>query len=353
MPKSLLNGRADRGRSESSDLTIPISPEPGRWSGRLQITAFVFLTSVIVVMASERVYWYWAGFDAESVLVMGAFYLVPAMAGLWAMALAPARRPSHVVLAGAIFAFVVEGVLTPIVYLDGPLPVMAMMFTGWHGLVAFAGFWYLIRRWLVDRRSLQLICGSVAFGAVWGVWAVAAALSDAILEDEASDFGFDPALYDPAEFALYAGLVVSTLAVAHWLIGYVWPTGWRPGKKSTVALFVIAGLYMSVAVLPAVIWAPLKLAALIGGTWKLLRRADSGEHAPSILDGLAGRVRIRDVVLVLPMAASAALTYGLLWQLRDNGGLFDGIYGGLVAIQILAGGGAFVWAWRSVRRASR
>jgi len=139
--------------------------------------------------------------------------------------------------------------------------------------------------------------------------------------------------------------------LAHWLIGFVWPTGWRPGKKSTIALFVVAGLYMSAMVLPVFFWAPLKLAVLIGGTWKLLRREESVVHTPTILDRLAGRARIRDIVLLLPMAASAALTYGLLWQLRDYEALMGGIYIGFIIVQVLGGGAAFVWAWRSVRRA--
>lgn len=328
----------------------------------MSLAAFIYLTATIVVMASERVYWYWAGFNPDSVLFLAAFYLIPTMAGLWALALAPARRVHHVVLAGAIFAFVVEGVLTPIIYIDGPLPVMASMFNGWHGVIAFVGFWYLIRRWLLARQFARIALGSIVFGALWGVWGLASALADPPDLEEAAELGFDPTLLVPGEFALYAVQVGATLALSHWLIGFVWPTGWKPGKVSTRALVVVSALYLSVAVLPAVFWAPLKLAVLIGGTWRLLRRppgpaeavstagaGPSAEPEPTILDRLAGPVRLRDVALLLMMPATAALAYAAVWQFRTNVAALEAAYWSFVTVQIIIGAAAFIWAWRQTR----
>lgn len=317
----------------------------------MPLAAFVYLTATIVVMASERVYWYWAGFNPESALFLGAFYLIPTMAGLWALALAPARRIHHVVLAGAIFAFVVEGVLTPIIYLDGPLPVMASMFIGWHGLIAFVGFWYLIRRLLLARQLIRMALGSIVFGAMWGTWAVASALADPPGTEETAELGFDPSLLVPGDFALYAVQVGSTLALSHWLIGFVWPTGWKPGRYSTRAIIVVSALYMSVAVLPAIFWAPLKLIVLIGGTWRLLRRpaVSTAEPGPTILDQLAGRVRLRDVALLMLMPATAVFSYDAVWQLRNNLPLVETLYWSFVTLQIITGAAAFIWAWRQTR----
>jgi hypothetical protein len=105
-----------------------------------RFAAFVYLVSIIVVMASERVYWYWAGSNLESVFEMSAFYVIPTAGALWAMARTRATKIHHVMLAGAFFAFMVEGVLTPIIYMDGPLVVLAALFVGWHGMLAFVGF---------------------------------------------------------------------------------------------------------------------------------------------------------------------------------------------------------------------
>ncbi|MFQ5557528.1 MAG: hypothetical protein ACE5GB_08500 [Acidimicrobiales bacterium] len=324
-----------------------------RWAA---IAAFVYLTSTIVVMASERAYWYWAGIDLESILLIGVFYLIPTMAGLWALALAPARRTHQVVLAAAVFAIVVEGVLTPIIYLDGPLPVMAFMFMGWHGLVAFVGFWYLARRWLVGRRHRMAAIVSVGFGAFWGAWALSASVAD---PDEAVlAAGIETGRLDPTGFARYAFAVGATLAVAHWLIGLVWPEEWTPSRRSTRMVWFLAAAYMSVAVIPVVFWAPAKLALLVGGTWWLLRRgAPDGEGAgaagagePTIIEQLAGRVRLRSVAPILLMPAAASLVYAAGWELAPSDGALTVVYGGLVGLQIVAGAAAYGWAARRARR---
>ncbi len=315
---------------------------------RLCLAAFVYLSAFIVVLASEKVYWYWSAFTAGSTLELAGFYVLPTMAGLWALALAPAYRAHQVIFAGAIFAFVVEGVLTPVIYIDGPLPVMAAMFTGWHGLIAFVGFWYLVRRWLLARQLRHLVSGSLLFGVTWGLWALSSAVASPLEAEEVAELGFEPALLTPGGFLIYAGLVGTSLLLAHWLIGFVWPAQWTPGKNSTRVLFVASGLYMGVAVLPAVLWAPLKLAVLIGGAWKLLRMKGgaAGVSEPTILAELRGRVRFTDAAALLLMPLAAALVYGVLWPLRVNRNLLDSVYWSLVAAQILAGVVAVTWAWR-------
>jgi hypothetical protein len=313
----------------------------------ISVAAFTFLTSTILVMASERAYWYWTGISVDSVLFISVFYLLPAMAGLWTLALTPARRLHQVLLAGAMFAIVVEGVLTPVIYLDGPLPVMAFMFVGWHGLVAFGGFWYLARRLLVEGRRLVLALVSAAFGSFWGVWALAAAIGDPADEEGILD-GLDPTVLDPVGFARYAFAVGAVLAIAHWLLGFVWPRGWRPSPRSTRLVWFACGAYMSVAVVPVLFWAPLKLAVMIGGTWWLLRRSRRGVATaePTVLDSLSGSVSPLSVLPVLTMPAVAALTYWAGWGLPLSEGGLAGIYGALVGLQVIAGGAAFVWAAR-------
>lgn len=312
------------------------------------IWAFVYLSSIIMITASERIFWYWAGFSADSVLVIALFYLLPVSAGLWTMALVPVRRAFQVVLVGALYSFVTEGILTPVTYADGPLPILAAMFIGWHGLISFAGFWYLARRWLVNRSSLALAVGSATVGLAWGVWALASAVGDPPSAEEALEGGLDLTVLEPAEFALYALMVGASFAGAHWLIGFVWPSGWRPGQASTRFWILANVLYMSVAVLLVVPWAPLKLAILIAGTWRLLKRPiwSADMHEPTLLDRLGGKARFRDCLLLLIMPIVAAGTYATLWPQIDRGSALETAYWGLVATQIFAGGIAYLWAWR-------
>ncbi len=317
----------------------------------LSTTAFVLLTSTIVVMASERAYWYWTGITVDSVLFISVFYALPTMAGLWTLALTPARRVHQVALAAAVFAIVVEGVLTPIIYLDGPLPIMAFMFMGWHGIIAFGGFWYLARRLVVERRRVLLTVVAAAFGAFWGAWALASSVGDPPDEEAVLD-GLDPTVFDPAGFARYAFVVGAVLALAHWLLGFVWPARWTPSRRSTRLVGFGCLAYLSVAVVPALFWAPLKLVVMLGGIRWLLRRSRDGvaETEPTVLERLSGRVSVVSVLPVLAMPTVAALTYWAGWATAPSDGVLEIGYGVLVTAQIVAGGATFVWA---ARRAGR
>lgn len=50
-----------------------------RWSMGI---AFVFLSSLLMVTASERVCWYLGGANFESLVAIASFYLIPTLAGL-------------------------------------------------------------------------------------------------------------------------------------------------------------------------------------------------------------------------------------------------------------------------------
>ncbi len=322
----------------------------------LSLSAFVYLTSTILVMASERAFWFWAGFSADSVLFLGVFYLIPTTAVLLAVALGQARQFHQIVLAGALYAIVTEGVLTPVIYADGPLLILAAMFVAWHGLIAFTGFWYLVRRWLLDRDRLRLVIGSLLFGTFWGVWALASVIGDPPDEVEALEADFNLVVLDPGEFSRYALMVGATLIAAHWLIGFVWPTGWRPRRRSSIILLVLSGAYFAVAVLPAVFWAPIKLAVMLMITWRLLRRQSPAveENMPTILDQMTGSVRLMDCTILILMPVAASMSYALLWPLRSQSQVLEVVYWSLVWIQVVVGFFAYIWSWRrSIPQASQ
>lgn len=321
-----------------------------RWSEWARLAAFVALTALIVVMASERAYWTIGGLSVETLVGVPAFYLLPTGAALWALAAAGAQRTAQVVAGGAIFAFVVEGVLTAVVYEDGPLPVLALMFVGWHGLIAFVGFWYLIRRWLVERRRLALSMSAVAFGVYWGTWSLTWTLPDPFGTDpvELAELGAGATALTPIEFLWYSLTVGAILAAAHWLLGFVWPRALRAGRRTGVTIAVLAGVYHGVAVLPAVMWAPLKLGALIGGAWWLLRRVPKCQES-DIFSALHGRVLIRDAALVMAMPIASAVTYWVLWAASLSDASVQGLLETMVFSQVIAGAAGLIWAARRTR----
>lgn len=297
---------------------MPFAPKPepagrphalaplGRMRASARLGAFVYLTAIIAVVGSERIYWYWAGIDVASIAALAAFYALPVAAALWLLAYVPGRSGEQVVLAGAAYALLVEGVLTPVLYEDGPLPALALMFIAWHGLIAFAGLWYVAHRWLVERRTRPLLAAAAVLGLWWGVWARASSATEPPSADDVAEMGLDPTLLAPAEFAAYAALSCVALAASHLLLARVVPVGWRPTRRSLQLVAVIVAICFIVLIVPAVPWAPLKIVPLLGIVWIALRRGWDGEGSATALDRLAGPVRIRDAALLFVLPASAA-----------------------------------------------
>lgn len=304
--------------------------------------AFIFLSALLMVTASERVYWYVGGVSFESILGVAVFYMIPALAALWAIGSGPSNRLHQLILAGAVFGFVVEGVLTTVVYEDGVLPIMAALFVGWHGLLSVVAFWYLARRWLLERRRRPLLIGSAVVGLLWGAWSIVYTWPEA-----SEDFETGFAIMEPGEFAVYALVVGLAFAAAHYLIGYVWPKRFRPGKWGSRGIVLLLLAYASMAVLPAVPWAPLKFAVLVGGSLWLLRRSRAaGPEEPSAIAALQGHVALQDVALLLLMPVVAAITYWMVWSLGLSEAAVEAIFTTVSALTVVAGLVAYGWAWR-------
>ncbi|MEZ5175332.1 MAG: hypothetical protein R2823_03910 [Acidimicrobiia bacterium] len=314
-----------------------------RWT---RVSAFVFLSSVVMVTASERVYWYLGGATAETLVLTPLFYVIPALVGLWTLGSGPSSRLHQIVLGGAVFGFIVEGVLTTEIYLDGPLPAMAALFVGWHGLLSVVSFWYLARRWLLDRQRHRLAIGAGLIGAYWGVWSIVYSLPPAL-----TDFEDPYEIMNPAGFAVYALIVGAVFAAAHWLLGFVWPDRFAPGRWGGRGIVALCAGYAALAVLPVVIWAPIKLGVLLGGTlWLLSKSRESTPSEPSAIASLQGRVRPGDVAILMIMPLVAIATYGVMWSLDLSVVGLQTVYGVGTGIQIAAGLVAYIWAaYRSLR----
>jgi hypothetical protein len=314
-----------------------------RWAGGL---AFVFLSALIMVTASERIYWYLGGATVESIVAIAGFYMIPALAGLWAIGSGPSSRLHQMVFAGAIFGFVVEGVLTPVIYEDGPLPLLAALFVGWHGLLSVVGLWYLARKWLLERRRQALASGAALVGAYWGVWSIVYTNPEA-LEDFEETF----TVMDPGDFTVYAFIVGAVFVAAHWLIGHVWPYRFVPGKRGGRAIVALLVGYAALAVLPVVIWAPIKFAVLVGGTLWLLRRSrEKTPDEPSAITALQGRPALRDLVLLMLMPAVATAAYAGMWSLDLSQQGAEDLFELMSLGQMVAGAVFFGWAARQALR---
>ncbi len=335
-------------------MRLPGGPRSGRQSGgagaaRLRLAAFLLLTAAVGVLGSERIYWFWAGFDPSANLALLAFYLLPASVAVWMLAWFRAGGIHQVVLAGTAYALITEGVLTPVLYEDGPLPLLASMFAGWHGIVTFTGLWYLTHRWLVERRVRRLALAGLGLGLWWGIWARASSVAEPPSSADIAGMNLDPTLLAPVEFALYALLTGSLLAVAHLLLSRVIPAGWTPTRRSLLLLAAVTGLFFAVAILPAIPWAPVKLAALLGLVWAGMSWTPPSGVGFTAIDWMAGQLRLRDVALLMVIPVAAASSYSLFWQVNSEEWLTS-LNWAMVAAQAAVGAGAVLIAMRQAWR---
>ena len=245
----------------------------GRFS---RSVAFVTLTSTIVVVASEKMFWYTGGYTAAGVIELTLFYSLAVLPLLYVMGRYAIDSTGRLVLAAGIFAMVVEGVITPVVYEDGPLPVMFLYFLGWHGLLGVVFTWYTVHRWALLGRRRALAIWSVSLGMAWGIWSTkywrAETIAEQMVENRQEPGLWEVGQWTVAKFGLFAYGFTALMIGCHWLLGFVWPRHWKPSRGWTiaVALALMAWLGLWTVAVP---YAPLKFAAFVGILIWLLRRS--------------------------------------------------------------------------------
>ena len=301
---------------------------------------FVGLSTVITVFFSEKAYGYVQGY-AYGELVL--YYAFPVYACLWAIESFRVRRLSALVLVAALYAFLVEGVLTPVLYEAGLFdPVMPAYFISWHGLLGFVFGWYGLRKWLVKGQWGRVLTFGFVFGLFWGVWSITWWLPEA----------FDgPASVDRwsiVDFGLYAFVFTSTLVLSHWLLGQgVWFREFKPSKveKWLIGLSLVA--LFGLTVFPVLPVAMMKLGFLLGVVFLGLRVGRVGEENGSkrtIFSELAGSVKGVHVLALFAMPVAATGVYALvtIWQPSESG--IHILLEGIPFVQALVGAGVFLWA---------
>lgn len=262
----------------------------------------ILLSTAVLVVFSEKVYWYPQGFVfAELVL----FYAPPAAACLWAIAAFRVRRPAPLLLVAILYAFLIEGVLTPVLYEGGLLdPIMPAYFAGWHGLLAFFGGWYLLRRWLIAGRWQPVLASSALVGLFWGTWSLTYWLPETF-----GDFT-QPGRWPTVDFALYALYTTFFLAAGHWLLGRGgWEPAFRMGRIEKWLLGAVLTFFFFSLSFPGAPFGFLKLAALIAPIFLLLEVNRRRETSSDLFDALAGPIQARTLLALLPLPVLATAVY--------------------------------------------
>lgn len=342
------------------DMTEPAATEVPtgrrhRYREGLRRLAFVLVSTSIVTVVSERVFWYWT-WDPLAQLEVVLYYAVTVATTLWLIDRYRVRGFAAFALTAFVFGMLVEGVLTPVAYEGIPfVPVLPSFFAGWHGLLALGAAWYLLHRWALERRASQIAMASAIAGALWGAWALTSLLPENLGDAELlADHGTLSVLA-PGEFARYAVGYSLLLAAAHWAWGRLGdvsrfePSVW--GERIAAALMAV----MVVAYTVAIPWAAPMFVLYVGGAVWLLRRRASATEEPSLLTELSGPVPPTSLLALAPLPVMAAATYALGWWLAPTEATLRIVMWTVVAAATAAGGGAVARAawttWRCTRSA--
>jgi hypothetical protein len=314
---------------------------------------FVLLSTAVIVFFSEKAFWYPQGYVIIELIL---FYAIPVYACFWAIEHFRVRRLSALVLVAALFAFLVEGVLTPVIFEVGLFdPVMPAYFIGWHGLISIIFGWYFIRKWLIHGQWQRLLAGSVLFGLFWGVWSITYWLPESAAEfaQAAAESGANTR-WTVAEFGLYALVYTLVLLGGHWLLGRgLWQTSFKMSKGENWFIgLALAGLFATLS-LPAAPLGFLKLGVLLAILYLALAANRRHEHGESILVEMAGSVKLWQTLLLLamPLLATAVYAWATTSQLSET--TIRTLLEDIPLLQTFVGAVAFLWAFVATIRPKR
>lgn len=233
----------------------------GHGAGMVRTAVAMLATSVVLVAFSESFY-----YDETEALTpaLALWYAVPTAAFVWMLRRFAVGSLAGLVLAGAVYGFVVEGVLVTELY-SAPLFTISYTPLAWHMLVSvLVGFWAVAvalrheRWWYAPAVAVGV---GVLLGAWWPAWGPR----------------------DPAVLTLELLEPTVALAVGHAVLGLVPLPTTRPSRLVTAATALVIGGLFVVGPLLSVPWAPLLLGPLLALCWYGLRReaAATAAGAPS------------------------------------------------------------------------
>lgn len=313
----------------------------------------LLVVSALLTAFSEAFYWYAGGTDYLPRVV---FYLIPTTALLWTIARWPGAGWPTIILAGAVYGFITEGVLTTVVYGGFPFDPFAISYTSlaWHAIVS-VGFGLVLLHRLLARGSAARAATAIGlFGAFWGVWATTLRLP---AEDGDELPAIAALVGDVATttFALYTVAATVVIGVCHLLLGrLVRPIDIAPGLVWTRAMLVAGTIWFAILVVPAAPWAPVELAALLAiCAWGLTRLARAAAPGPPLAEVICEPVPVRRLAPLATLPLTAVVTYAALSsaELGDRA-IRSGVLEPVVAAQTLLGWGLFLAALVIAARAA-
>jgi hypothetical protein len=269
------------------------------WTQKLVV---VLATGYIFFFYSERVFWsFLRPGDKLSDLLLG--WLVYSLLGWVFLLLIRQCRVATfpaVFVAGAVFGWLAEGVVVETMYgnPDNPFPA-SISFTGlaWHALITVVVGWHWQAKVLMQGNATRIALFSAALGLGWGLWA-----------------GWWPAELGKANtslagFALHATMCFVPLLAAWLVLGMAGSEWFRPVKLEMPVLLSLVALFFVAIRIPATPRSALILPPLLLLSAYALRRNQSQEQRPDLVESVLGQIRFRSCLALLLMPLTAIMVY--------------------------------------------
>lgn len=332
------------------------SPRGGRRGIASGLVPLLALSAILVVF-SEAFYWY-SGLSDYPARVL--FYLIPTGALVWTLDTFRVEGWAGIVLAGAVYGFVVEGVLTPVVYGGFPFDPFAISYPslGWHALLSVGFGLVLLHRLLGGLRAMPLVLSLAGFGVLWALWAVTFWLPENAGDPEASGGRLLHGQVSPWIFLGYTVAVTAILAFWHVVLGRTAEVAVPLHPAVLATLAALGALWFIVLVIPAAPWAVVELPVLVGLSLLGLRRLRAstpeppgGSRRSGVLADLGRPVPLQRLGLLVVLPVSAGAVYALAGAVPIGEDVVRAVYQVTVGIEAALGWiawlAALLCAWRA------
>lgn len=301
-----------------ADRSFPIQAERGTaLPGFLARLGLALSTGVILTYFSEWSFWARPLPETQPAALLGTIlvYALAAYTFLTAVSFFRVRSIDALFLTGALYGWLVEGVVAQTLYQDLPLN---LSWTGlaWHALLTIQFGWWALTGALQRPGIAQAAGLSVLGGLVSGLWAI-------------WWWTETPPPTPLPSFAGYAGWTTLALAAAYALASRTRLQEFRPGRLEKLGLCLVLGAYYLLVTVPAQPLAALILPPIAGLTLVTLGRNASRERA---VDLVSQRLRSGPI----PLRRLAALA---LWPAAASG-----LYAGLLVLDVRLPSGMVLYA---------
>ena len=271
----------------------------------LRKAAVVLANGYILFFLSERVFWsFWRPGDSlrDFVITWIAYCLLGWIFLDLVRRFKVASFPP-LFLCGAVYGWVGEGVVVDTMYGDptNPFP-LSVSFTGlaWHALLSVGVGWSLLGKALTEEKPTRTAWLSLAIGLGWGLWAVWWP-TELGMDVDTSVWGF----------VSHTVLCFLPFLIAWLVLGMARPEWFQSSRFATVLLWGLASFIFVATRVPARPFAALVLPPLLLVCWLALRRNALSEQSPDVLDEMLGRIRPRNVPILLLIPAAAIAAYAV------------------------------------------